>query len=263
MRKTDPMKKTVLITGAGSGIGKASAIKLKERGHRVIATAHHANQVETLRSLGFESFVLDITKESDRKKVHEYSLDVLINNAGMGETGSLAEIDIEKVRANFEVNVFSTFALTQEVLKRMIPRKRGTIVFVSSLLGRTTSPFFAPYSMSKHALSSGARMLADELSLLSKNIHLRVIEPGAYHTGFNQKMMAKKYEWMERHSYFHEQLASLRKREDSQFRLIEVAKVDSIVTQIVKAVESDSLQFRYTAPWWQAWYIQFLRVRGS
>ena len=94
------MVKTIFITGSGSGIGKAVAIALAQRGHRVIASAHHGADAEKLNqmarkdSLPLESIVLDVTSASDRKKIVAYDVDVLINNAGIGETGPLAEIAI-------------------------------------------------------------------------------------------------------------------------------------------------------------------------
>ncbi|MEP7167261.1 MAG: SDR family NAD(P)-dependent oxidoreductase [Candidatus Woesebacteria bacterium] len=244
--------KTILITGAGSGIGKETALRLQSRGHHVIATTHHEKQSQELQALSIESFVLDITKQKDREKVRNLDIDVLINCAGMGETGSLAEVAIDKIKDNFEVNVFSTFAITQEVLKRMVPKKQGTIVFISSLLGRTTSPFFGPYSMSKHAVSSGAKMLSQELHLLSKDLHVALVEPGAYHTGFNQKMMEKKFVWMGEHSYFSHLKAKLKRDEERRFHLVEVASVAGIVDVIIKVVESDHPHFRSSAPWWQS-----------
>lgn len=262
-------KKTILITGSGSGIGKQSAVSLTERGHHVLATTHFQKDADALnelaknQNLSIEAFVLDVTKKSDREKISNYDIDVLINNAGIGETGSLAEINIDKVRNNFEVNVFSAFELTQLVLQKMIPKDSGRIIFISSLLGRVTSPFFGSYSMTKFALSSGAEMLRSELKQITKNVHVSVIEPGAYHTGFNQKMIAKKFEWMDEKSYFFKIKEKIRKEELQRFNLAEAKNIDSIVDKIVTAVESDNPSLRYSAPWWQAFGAQLLRVFGK
>lgn len=119
------MKKIILITGAGSGIGKDTAIALAKRGHKVIATTETEEQSTALQKeiISFDIdliiFKLDITNENDRRKIESYDLDVLINNAGIGESGSLAEIDVNKVRHNFEVNVFSSFEISQLALKKM------------------------------------------------------------------------------------------------------------------------------------------------
>ncbi len=263
------MVKTIFITGSGSGIGKAVAIALAQRGHRVIASAHHSTDAEKLNqmaqedSLPLESIVLDVTSASDRKKILAYDVDVLINNAGIGETGSLAEIDIEKVRQNFEVNVFGTFELTQLALKSMMKKDKGTVIIISSLLGRTTSAFFGPYSMSKFALSSGAEMLRDELAEVTNNVQVAIIEPGAYSTGFNQKMMAKKYEWMGTSSYFYSLIEDIKKREAKRFKLIEEKNLGSIVNKIVAAAEADKPKLRSVAPWWQGLGVSILRAFGK
>jgi short-subunit dehydrogenase len=101
------MSKTILITGAGSGIGKDSAFALAARGHRVLATTQTQAQAEALsleaqsKSTPLEVFKLDITLEADRKLIEPYAIDVLVNNAGMGESGSLAEVDMQRVRKIF------------------------------------------------------------------------------------------------------------------------------------------------------------------
>jgi len=255
-----------LITGSGSGIGKAVAVALAEKRHRVIATTHFApesselNRLAKEQGLSLESVVLDITNTGDRENILNYDLDVLINNAGIGETGSLSEIDIDKVRNNFEVNLFSPLELTQLALRGMMKKNSGTIIFISSLLGRVTLPFFGPYSMTKFALSSGAQMLRAELARIHSSVKIVVVEPGAYHTGFNQKMMATKFSWMDQHSYFHQIAQDLQKSEARQFSASEITKLDSIVAKIVQAAEATQPKFRYVAPWWQGQGVRVLRM---
>ncbi|MFZ1063284.1 MAG: SDR family NAD(P)-dependent oxidoreductase, partial [Acidimicrobiales bacterium] len=100
------ISKSVLITGAGSGFGKLAALALAQRGHHVIATTETDDQASALErdepSLQVEK--LDITS-NDVDKVHAWSVDVLINNAGVGETGPLADVPMDRVRRLFEVNV--------------------------------------------------------------------------------------------------------------------------------------------------------------
>lgn len=263
------MKKTILITGAGSGIGKDTALALAKRGHDVIATTETDEQSLTLKNeaaqtgLRMNIFKLNILNETDRNKIEAYDLDVLINNAGVGESGSMAEIDIGKVRYNFEVNVFSAFQLSQIALRKMFAGKKGTVLFISSLAAKIPMPFLAPYCMSKAALSCGAEALRKEIHQIEKNIHVSIIEPGAYHTGFNQKNIAKKFVWMNRDSYFYSITALLKSREERQFRTIEMNSTKSIVSKIVKAAEANKPRLRYSAPWWQAFGIYILRLFGK
>ena len=262
--------KIIFITGAGSGIGRDTAMALAKRGHRVIATTHSDQQAEKLsklayrESLSLKSFKLDVTVAQDREKILRYQVDVLINNAATGESGSLAEIDMDRVRKNFETNLFSGIALTQLALRGMMYRNRGRILFISSLAGRVIfMPFLASYAMTKYAVSAGAESLRQEIKMIHKNIHIIVIEPGAYHTGFNQKMMATKFEWMDKSSYFFQGLERIKMDEDRHFRMTEQKSTKSIVRKIIKACEADKPRFRYSAPWWQSLGIRLLRIAGK
>ena len=262
------MKKTILITGAGTGIGRDSAVALARRGHSVIATTHTEQQALDLRAYGqaqgvaLETFKLDITLPEDRALAEPLVLDVLINNAGIGESGSLAEVDMERVRHNFEVNVFGTLALTQLVLKGMLARQQGTVLLVSSIAGRVPMPFLMPYSMTKFALSAAGAGLRAELDLLKKNVHVALIEPGAFHTGFNQQMSARKFDWMGADSYFAAQADALRAKEAREFRLVEARSTGAIVRKIVQASEARRPRLRYVAPWIQGFVVRLARILG-
>ena len=262
------MKKTILITGAGTGIGKDAAFALALRGHRVLATTQSEAQQDALkaeaaaRHIVLEVFKLDITSESDRERIAAYPLDVLINNAGMGQSGSLAEVDMQRVRQIFEVNVFSTLALTQVAVRGMIERQKGTVLLVSSIAGRVPMPFLMPYSMSKFALSAAGAGLRAEMDQLKKNVHIALIEPGAIHTGFNQAMTDSKYEWMTETSYFAHQAQAMKKKERATFQFLEARSTQGIVKQIVKASEASRPKLRYVSPWIQGFGIRLARIFG-
>lgn len=120
------MAKNVLITGAGSGFGQLTAVALAERGHHVIATTETDHQAQELRARAPQLTVerVNITTD-DVNKVAEWNVDVLINNAGLGQTGPLADIALSRVRELFEVNVFGTLAVTQAALPAMVAREQG------------------------------------------------------------------------------------------------------------------------------------------
>ena len=261
-------KKTILITGAGSGIGLDSAWALAARGHRVLATTYSEAQAEAVREqarsrgVALEAFKLDITNPADRLQVLPMPLDVLINNAGVGESGSLAEVDVDRIRQVFEVNLFATLELTQLALRGMIERQRGTVLMVSSIAGRVPMPFLMPYSMSKFALSAGGAGLRKELDRLRCNVHVSLIEPGAIHTGFNQAMTDRKYTWMGARSYFASQAERMKAEEARVFGLLEARSTRSIVACIVRAAEARRPRLRYTAPWVQGLGVRLARIFG-
>ena len=262
------MKKTVLITGAGSGIGRDAAFALAARGHQVFATTFDDAQAQALREMAstrgqtLEVFKLDITDAADRALLLPLEIDVLINNAAIGESGSLAEVDVERIRKSFEVNVFATLELTQLALKGMIARRRGTVLLVSSIAGRLPMPFLMPYSMTKFALSAAGAGLRAELDQLRCNVHVALIEPGAIHTGFNQAMTDSKYAWMGAQSYFKDQVAAMQARERKTFAFLEARDTRSIVAQIVRASEAGRPRLRYVAPWAQGVMVRLARIFG-
>lgn len=261
------MRKSILITGAGTGIGKDSAKRLIARGHFVYAATHFEGEIESLqKELGENAkvFKLDITSPEDRAQVADIDIDVLINNAAQNASGSLADIKIDRVRRLFEVNVFSSLELTQIAIKRMITRGGGTIIFISSLAGRIPEAFVMPYSMTKFAVSAAAAGLRDEMKELGKGIHVCVVEPGPYNTGFNKKLVEDQFKWMkEEGSLFSpEQIAARKAKGEKLLRLFEVGSTDTIVRKIVSAAEAKKPKLRYAAPWTFALLVRVLRILG-
>jgi len=263
------MRRSILITGAGSGIGKDTAFALARKGHEVYATTETQTQRDQLQNevdqkgLNISVFKLDITDPLDREKIKELNLDVLINNAAIGESGSLADIPMDRVRKNFETNVFCTFELSQIALEKMLKKDKGTVIFISSLAGKITMPFLGSYCMTKFALSSGVDALRSEMRRITRKVHITLVEPGGYHTGFNQRNISTKFEWMDENSPFYPILEKIQKEDARNFRFTEVRSTNSIVNKIVKAAEASRPRFRYTAPWWQAFGVQVMRIFGK
>ena len=188
------MAKAVMITGAGSGFGKGASLALAARGHHVIATTETEQQAAELRAEAPQLTVekLDITSP-DVAKAADWDLDVLINNAGAGQTGPMADVPLERVRRLFDVNVFGTLAVTQQVLPRMVAKGAGRIVIVSSIAGVVVGPSFGPYSMTKHALEAMGKAMRAELA--GQGIDVTLLNPGPYLTGFNDRMADSMWEW--------------------------------------------------------------------
>ena len=188
------MTKTVMISGAGSGFGKGASIALAARGHHVIATTETEDHAAALRAEAPELTVekVDITSD-DVVKAAEWDIDVLINNAGAGQTGPMADVPLERVRHLFEVNVFGTLAVTQQVLPRMLAKGAGRIIIVSSIAGVVVGPSFGPYSMTKHALEAMGKAMRAELA--PQGVDVTLLNPGPYKTGFNDRMADSMWEW--------------------------------------------------------------------
>ena len=261
--------KKVVITGAGSGLGKEAAIMLSKRGHEVIATTQYEKQAKELNILARDSklpitsFKLDINDKNDRELLNEIDFDVLINNAAIGDSGSIADIDVNRIEKVFETNVFSNIKVTQIALKKLIEKKRGRVIFLSSLAGLVSMPFLGPYCSSKYAIEGFASSLRKEMKKLDGvNIEIGIIEPGAYATGFNKENNDKKYEWMYKDSYFKYKWKDIKEKETRFWNFIEKKDFNSIIKQYIKAVEDKNVKFRYTAPIMQALTVQIIQFLG-
>ena len=139
---------------------------------------------------------LDVLDPYDVKQACQWDFDILANNAGIGEGGPIAEIPLDLVRKNFEVNFFAPLALTQRVVRKWVAAKTsGKIVFTSSMGGLFSPPGFAAYAATKHALEAVAEALQTELRPFG--IQVQTINPGAYLTGFNEAMAANAFRWLD------------------------------------------------------------------
>ncbi|HUP93207.1 MAG TPA: SDR family NAD(P)-dependent oxidoreductase [Solimonas sp.] len=261
---------TVLITGARRGIGLDVAQRLLARGHRVFATVHAEAELAPLRSslaqFGERAQVekLDITSAADRGRAAQWDIDVLINNAAVGESGPLLEIDLARVRQVFETNVYATLELTQVLVRRMIADGkrdgRGRVIFIGSMAGLIPTPFLAPYAMTKFALESVAFSLRAELKPFG--IAVSMINAGAYATGFNAENVGRKYQWLDDKSLYRDHLDTIRRAEQDVVMRFEVKDTASIAKCIVHAAESPRPRKRYAAPWWQWLGVPFARRFG-
>ncbi|MGB3591434.1 MAG: SDR family oxidoreductase [Nonlabens sp.] len=200
--------KTILITGAGSGLGLGTALGLAKAGHKVIAGVHVWEQKSKLLKLAEQHEIadrlaiikLDITDDMDCLNAYSYDIDILVNCAGVGRSGPVAEMPISLVREVMEINVFSTLEFSQPIIRSMVERKSGKVVFVSSIAGLTTSPYLGAYNASKHALESIAQSLRDELH--EDSVAIATINPGPYETGFNDRMYENFQQWWDDDFYF-------------------------------------------------------------
>ena len=248
------MTKRILITGAGSGFGKAAALGMAKNGHDIIAAAQISPQVMPLRdeakALGLNNLRverLDLTDPYDIAQALSWDIDVLWNNAGMGEAGPVWEIPIDLVHKNYEVNVFQPLALTQGIVRRWVSEgRKGKVVFTSSMGGLFTPANWGTYVSTKHALEAIAEALQQEL--MPHGIKIQTINPGAYFTGYNETMADNPFRWLDDNKHFTKR-ADLRKSFDKFFATPE-GKMDpqEMIDRMIEIVPADTGKFRNVVP---------------
>src|SRR4051812_8778467 len=191
--------KTILLTGASSGIGRDTALALARAGHHVIAAARRMPALEALHAeeptitplqldLDDPASIAAAAAAVDRLTGGR-GLDALVNNAGFATAGALAELSDRDLRAQFETNVFGLMALTRAVLPAMLERGDGRIVNISSVSGRIPAPLLGAYHASKYALEALSDALRMELEPFG--IRVAIVEPGTIRTEFASRTMAE------------------------------------------------------------------------
>src|SRR5687768_2262952 len=195
MESGDPGRGAVVVTGASTGIGHATAIELDRIGFRVFAGVRKDSDAESIRGEGserLEPLTLDVADEASvasaagsvAEKIGDAGLAGLVNNAGIVVAGPLEALPLDDLRRQLEVNVVAQVAVTQAFIPAL-RRARGRIVLMSSVGGRISIPFMSPYHVSKWGLEA----IGDALRLELKpwGMDVVIVEPGAIATPFWQK----------------------------------------------------------------------------
>jgi NAD(P)-dependent dehydrogenase (short-subunit alcohol dehydrogenase family) len=186
---------TVLVTGASTGIGEASARHLSGLGFDVVAGVRSEEAAARAREGGLEPVQLDVTDAASvaaaaafvESRVGDRGLDGLVNNAGVAVSGPVELIPLDEWRRQLEVNLIGQVAVTQALLPALL-RRRGRVVMVSSIGGRVAAPLFGPYSASKFGLEAVSDALRREVAELG--VRVVVVEPGAIATPIWDKGIA-------------------------------------------------------------------------
>ena len=187
--------KVVLITGASSGIGEATAVRLQSLGCTVYAAARRTGRMAHLANRGIRVLELDVTDAGSCRAavgriVEEAGgVDVLVNNAGYGSYGAVEDVPLPEARAQFDVNVFGAAELIRLVLPHMRERRSGRIVNISSMGGRIHTPLGGWYHATKFALEGLSDCLRLELSPFGIDVVL--VEPGSIRTEWGDIAAAK------------------------------------------------------------------------
>lgn len=242
----------ILITGAASGIGLEIVKKINRNNH-IYLTVHNRKEILRVKRIlkdynNVEIFKLDVTNKEDRKILDTLDIDIFISNAAVGEGGSIIDIDFDRVRYNHEVNVFSNFEIIQIILKKMLKKDSGKIIIVSSILSQFIFPFLGSYASSKASISSLGLTLRKEVKLLTDNIHISVVEPGCYHTGFNQVMLRNKYDYMDENSLFYKSREKIYIKEGLFFKIFERKSLRTVSNKIIDIIYNTNPKALYRVP---------------
>jgi len=178
--------KVALVTGASSGIGADTALRLKEAGYTVYGAARRTERMSALKDAGVNVIRLDVTDDDSLRRAingivgQSGRIDVLVNNAGYGAYGSIEDVPMDEARAQIEVNVFGLARLTQLVLPHMRAQRSGTVINISSMGGEFTTLLGGWYHASKYAVEA----LSDALRMETRQhgIQVVVVQPGSIRT---------------------------------------------------------------------------------
>lgn len=245
-------ERSILITGASSGIGLAAAQSLQARGWRVLATARKAADIERLRvEEGLEVIALELSDPAsveacadEALKLTNGRLTALYNNGAYGQVGAVEDLPTGILREQFEVNLFAAHSLIRRVLPGMRAQGHGRIVQCSSVLGLMATPYRGAYCASKFALEGLTDSL--RLELAGTNIRVALIEPGPIRTNFVATALARFRETIDIEASPHrgiylKRLESMKAGGTDRFKL----EPSEVVFKLIHALESPRPQRRY------------------
>jgi NAD(P)-dependent dehydrogenase (short-subunit alcohol dehydrogenase family) len=239
------MAKTILITGASSGIGRATALYFAEKGWNVAATLRDPLKADPiLQHPQISLFALDVTNADSIAPAIAQTLslyqkiDVLLNNAGYGLFGPVEALDSQQIQQQFATNLFGLISVTQQVLPFMRAAGEGLILNVSSIVGRMALPYASSYIATKFAVEGLSESMRYELEPF--HIRVKLIEPGSISTEFGKGSMQMAVSDPYRKS-MNKFLNVFTKSSSKAARAEEVAKI------IYRAANDSSNRLRYLA----------------
>lgn len=247
--------KAVLITGCSSGIGKAVAEHLAARGYKVWATARKRASIADLEAKGCRTLALDVTDERSMEaavravEAEDGAVWALVNNAGYSQSGAIEAVPMERVRAQFDTNVFGLVRLTQLVLPGMRRARDGRIVNLSSMGGKLVFPGGGFYHATKYAVEALSDALRFEVA--GFGVKVVVIEPGLIKSGFGEAaagaMGPSNPSTEQAYGAFHEAVGRATKEVYEKGPLSRLAGTPEDVAKVIeKALTAKTPKSRYT-----------------
>jgi NAD(P)-dependent dehydrogenase (short-subunit alcohol dehydrogenase family) len=246
------LSKTILITGCSSGIGYATAAVLKNRGHKVIATARKPEDVIRLEQEGFIAIQLDLADSDSIQQAVKHALessdgkiDALFNNAAFGQPGAVEDLSRDVLRFQFETNLFGTHELTNRLIPLMRGQGHGRIIYNSSVLGLVAMKYRGAYNASKFALEGLADTL--RLELYGSGIHISLIEPGPILSNFRKNSYALyKKNIDSEHSFHKETYKAMEARLQKEGAAVAFTlPAEAVARKVIHALEAKRPSMRY------------------
>lgn len=245
-------EKKIFITGCSSGIGLALVKGLSARGHQVMASCRSEKDVARLVDMGYSAVQMDVDDSASIATAFNHldtrfsgQLDVLINNAGYGQSGALEDVSRTVMRAQFETNVFGMLEVTQRAIPWMRQQKSGRIINLSSVLGVISLPFRGAYNASKYAVEGLSDTL--RLELQGVGISVIVVEPGPIDSSFRDTAVDKSLQSIDmKNSAFSQQYQSiLRSFKQKKLESSMTQPPEAVLKKIIHAVESSRPRPKY------------------
>ncbi|MHB8455052.1 MAG: SDR family NAD(P)-dependent oxidoreductase [Acidiferrobacterales bacterium] len=241
----------VVITGCSSGIGRTTALILKERGYRVFATVRNPDDIGALAAAGLESLQLDLasscsidTALSEILKRTGGRVHAVVNNGAYGQPGAVEDLTRAALREQFEINLFGTQELTNKLIPVFRNLGQGRIVQISSLLGLVCLAYRGAYSATKFALEALSDTL--RLELRGTNIHVSLIEPGPITSRFRENAYRAYLKHIDRSGSAHrEYYARVEQRLGGTKPLPFTLAPEAVVGKIIHALEARRPKIRY------------------
>ena len=248
-----PVSKAVLITGCSSGIGHATALFLQKKGYAVWASARKVESLAALAEAGCRTLALDVTDEGSMRAAVQAveaahgAVGVLVNNAGYSQSGAVEAVPMDRIRAQFETNVFGLVRLTQLALPKMRAQRWGRIINLSSMGGKLVFPGGGYYHATKYAVEA----LSDALRFEVRGFGIAVvlIEPGLIKSGFGEAAVGAMGAPGGDGAYaeFHKEVARATKESYEKGPLAKLAGSPEDVAEVIeKAIRKSSPKARYT-----------------
>lgn len=229
----------VFITGGANGIGRKTAVKLIEKGHDVKVMDIDEEALDGL-DRDIETFRGDVREKEDvRDAMKRFEVEILINCAGFQERGATEDLEMESFEQHMEINYLGTVRAVKEALPSL-RRNDGRIINISSAAGLTGAPFLSAYCGSKHAVEGFSDSLRMELD--DSGIEVVIVEPGPIQTGFNDDAIEKMRDFIPGSRYSKQYKESLNRIRDR-------ADVEKAAEKLVRAVEAEKPDTRYTVTW--------------